>query len=217
MRNTWVVFLFLAFASMQAQELSGSYSGTLEVQGMELELIYNITETDAGYAATLDVPAQGASGIELDSVVLDGDKVSITSAKMQMTYSGTLSGDRIEGTYEQMGQQYPLSLTKTVKTLPGNPDLPSSEEELRQLAAKETGTYKYSVEDYFRTPEAFSFQLSPHGKYTSYMKRRATGERDLYLKETATGKETLLIKQEEDLIRGYYWANENRDRKSTRL
>jgi len=210
MRNTWVVFLFLAFVSMQAQELSGSYSGTLEVQGMELELIYNITETDAGYAATLDVPAQGASGIELDSVVLDGDKVSITSAKMQMTYSGTLSGDRIEGTYEQMGQQYPLSLTKTVKTLPGNPDLPSSEEELRQLAAKETGTYTYSVEDYFRTPEAFSFQLSPHGKYTSYMKRRATGERDLYLKETATGKETLLIKQEEDLIRGYYWANENR-------
>jgi dipeptidyl aminopeptidase/acylaminoacyl peptidase len=210
MRNTLVVFLFLAFVSIQAQELSGSHSGTLEVQGMELQLIYNIAETENGYTATLDVPAQGASGIELDSVVLDGDKITIKSAKMQMTYSGTLSGDRIEGTYEQMGQQYPLSLTKTVKTLPGNPDLPSSEEELKQLAAKETGTYKYSVEDYFTTPEAFSFQLSPNGKYTSYMKRRATGERDLYLKEIDTEKETLLIKQEEDLIRGYYWANENR-------
>jgi len=210
MRNTMVVFLLLAYVSVQAQELSGSYTGILEVQGMELELTYNLAETANGYAATLDVPAQGASGIELDSVVLEGDKITIKSAKMQMTYSGTLSGDRIEGTYEQMGQQYPLSLTKTVKTLPGNPDLPSSEEELKQLAAKETGTYKYSVEDYFTTPEAFSFQLSPNGKYTSYMKRRATGERDLYLKETDTQKETLLIKQEEDLIRGYYWANENR-------
>lgn len=210
MRNTMVVFLFLAYVSTQAQDLAGSYTGTLEVQGMELELTYNLAETENGYTATLDVPAQGASGIELDSVVLDGDKITIKSAKMQMTYSGTLSGDRIEGTYEQMGQQYPLSLTKTVKTLPGNPDLPSSEEELKQLAAKETGTYKYSVEDYFTTPEAFSFQLSPNGKYTSYMKRRATGERDLYLKETDTQKETLLIKQEEDLIRGYYWANENR-------
>src|SRR5690554_7019625 len=210
MRNTMVVFLLLAYVSVQAQELSGSYTGILEVQGMELELTYNLAETANGYAATLDVPAQGASGIELDSVVLEGDKITIKSAKMQMTYSGTLSGDRIEGTYEQMGQQYPLSLTKKVKTLPGNPDLPSSEEELKQLAAKETGTYKYSVEDYFTTPEAFSFQLSPNGKYTSYMKRRATGERDLYLKETDTQKETLLIKQEEDLIRGYYWANENR-------
>ncbi|HLS10766.1 MAG TPA: S9 family peptidase [Flavobacteriaceae bacterium] len=97
-----------------------------------------------------------------------------------------------------------------MKKLPGKPDLPSSEKELRQLAAKETGTYKYTVEDYFKTPEAFSFQLSPDGKYLSYMKRRETGERDLYLQEITTQKETLLIKQEEDLIRGYYWANKDR-------
>src|SRR5690625_7807398 len=94
-----------------------------------------------------------------------------------------------------------------MKKLPGKPDLPSSEKELRQLAAKETGTYKYTVEDYFKTPEAFSFQLSPDGKYLSYMKRRETGERDLYLKAITTQKETLLITQEEDLIRGYYWSN----------
>src|SRR5690625_2145418 len=97
-----------------------------------------------------------------------------------------------------------------MKKLPGKPDLPSSEKELRQLAAKETGTYKYTVEDYFKTPEAFSFQLSPDGKYLYYMKRRETGERDLYLQEITTQKETLLIKQEEDLIRGYYWANKDR-------
>src|SRR5690625_6208629 len=42
------------------------------------------------------------------------------------------------------------------------------------------------------------------------MKRRETGERDLYLQEITTQKETLLIKQEEDLIRGYYWANKDR-------
>src|SRR5690606_1151326 len=66
------------------------------------------------------------------------------------------------------------------------------------------------VEAYFKTPDVFSFSLSPDGKYLSYMKRRATGERDVYLKETATQKETLLIKQGEDLIRGFFWANENR-------
>lgn len=210
MKSSMTMIFLLTCVIIHAQELAGSYTGVLEVQGMELELTYNITKTADGYTATLDVPAQGASGIELDSVVLEGDEVSIQSAKMQMSFTGKLAKDRIVGTYKQMGQQYPLSLKKTVKKLPGNTELPSSEEALRQLAAKETGTYKYTVEDYFKTPEAFSFQLSPDGKYLSYMKRRETGERDLYLQNTDTQKETLLIKQAEDLIRGYYWANKNR-------
>ena len=204
-----IVLLFLG-ASVQAQELNGSYSGTLDVQGMQMELIVNITPTEEGYEATLDVPAQGASGIELDSVVLQDETVTIKSAKLQMTYTGTLIENGIKGTYEQMGQEYPLTLNKTVKTKPGNIALPSTDAELDKLAAKEKGDYKYSVEDYFTTPEAFSFKLSPNGKYIAYMKRRKSGERDLYLKETATQKETLLKKQEEDLIRGFSWANNDR-------
>lgn len=204
-----ITLLFLG-GSIKAQQLNGSYSGELEVQGMQMELIFNITPTDVGYNATLDVPAQGASDIELDSVVLQDNNVTITSAKMGLTYIGTVSGETIEGTYEQMGQKYPLNLKKTIKTKPGNTALPSTDEELAQLAAKSKGNFKYSVADYFKTPEAYSFQLSPDGKFISYMKRRETGERDLYLKETATQKETLLIEQKEDVIRGYFWANNSR-------
>ena len=210
MKTTVTLLLMLIFGSVGAQQLNGSYKGTLEVQGMQLEIIVNITPTDDGYTATLDVPAQGASDIPLDSVVLQDNTVTVTSAKMQLTYVGTLSGDTIEGTYEQMGQKYPLTLKKTEKTIPGNPALPSSEEELAKLAAKAEGNYKYTVEDYFKTPDVFSFKLSPDGKYLSYMKRRETGERDVYLKNTETQKETLLIKQGEDLIRGYFWANDDR-------
>jgi len=206
-----IAFLVLCFgASVKAQEMNGSYSGNLEVQGTQMELIFNITPSEEGYEATLDVPAQGASGIELDSVVLQNNRVNISSAKLQMTYTGTLSDKSIEGTYEQMGKQYPLNLIKILKTKPGNTQLPSTESEIAKLAALETGDYKYSVEDYFTTPEAYSFQLSPDGKYISYMKRRKTGERDLYLKETATQKESLLKEQDEDLIRGFYWANNER-------
>ncbi len=204
-----ITLLFLA-GSVKAQELNGSYSGTLEVQGMQMELIVNITPTDAGYSATLDVPAQGASGIELDSVVLQDNIVTISSAKMQLTYTGTVSGETIEGTYEQMGQKFPLKLKKTIKTKPGNTALPSTDEELAKLAAKAEGNFKYTVADYFTTPEVSSFKLSPDGKYLSYVKRRETGERDVYLKNTETQKESLLIKQEEDLIRGYFWANDSR-------
>ena len=177
---------------------------------MQLELIFNITPSEDGYTATLDVPAQGASGIELDSVILQDDTVTIRSAKMQMTYTGKITGDSIEGTYKQRGQEYPLKLNKTVKKKPGNTALPSSEEELKKLAAKETGGYNYSVEDYFRTPQTFAFQLSPNGDHIAYMKRRDSGERDLYLMDTETKKESLLKKQEQDLIRGFSWANDER-------
>lgn len=204
-----LTMLFLV-GTVNAQKLDGAYSGTLEVQGMQMELIFNISPKDDGHRATLDVPMQGASGIELDSVVLQDENVTITSAKMGLTYTGAVSGETIEGTFEQMGQKYPLTLKKTVKTKPGNTALPSTDEELAKLAAKSKGNFKYSVEDYFKTPEAYSFQLSPDGKFISYLKRRETGERDLYLKETATQKETLLIKQDEDVIRGFFWANNNR-------
>jgi len=201
--------LFLGLTG-KAQNINGSYSGTLDVQGMQMELIFNIMPTEDGFKATMDVPMQGASGIELDSVVLQDDTVTITSAKMKMTYIGILIDNGMEGTYEQMGQELPLTLLKTVKKKPGNTALPSTEAEMDKLAAQETGDYKYSVEDYFKTPEAYSFKLSPNGTYIAYMKRRSSGERDLYLKETATQKETLLMEQKEDLIRGYRWANDSR-------
>ncbi|PRX43222.1 S9 family peptidase [Salegentibacter salegens] len=209
-KHSFILAVLFLVASVQAQKLDGSYSGNLDLQGTQMELIFNISPVEDGYKASLDVPAQGVSGIELDSVVLQNDTVTIKSAKMQMAYTGTLTEDGIEGTYKQMGKEYPLILKKTVKKKPGNIALPSTDAELDKLAAKETGDYKYSVEDYFTTPEAFSFQLSPDGKYIAYMKRRKTGERDLYLKETATQKETLLKKQEEDLIRGFSWANNER-------
>ena len=209
-KYTLLFVLVLFGATANSQELDGSYSGNLEVQGTQMELIFNISPSEDGYTGTLDVPVQGASGIELDSVILQDQTVTIKSAKLQMTYTGTLNGESIDGTYKQAGQEFPLNLKKTVKKQPGNTQLPSTEAELEKLASLETGDYKYSVKDYFTTPEAFSFQLSPDGKYIAYMKRRKSGERDLYLKETATQKESLLKEQGEDLIRGFYWANNDR-------
>jgi len=195
---------------MQAQEINGTYSGTLEVQGMEMELLFSLTSTKAGLSATMDVPMQGATDIPMDSATLKNGELTITSAKLKLDYVGVVNGESITGTYKQMGQEYPLNLKKTIKTKPGNTALPSSDSEIAKLAAKEQGNYKYEVEDYFKTPEAYSFKLSPNGTFIAYMKRRDTGERDLYLKETASQKETLLMKQGEDLIRGYAWANDNR-------
>ena len=56
-------------------------------------------------------------------------------------------------------------------SLPGNTQLPSSSEELLELASFDKGSFKYSVEDYFGTPKLSSFEISPDGKYLSYREK----------------------------------------------
>ncbi|WP_339845851.1 S9 family peptidase [uncultured Dokdonia sp.] len=208
----YIISLLIGICAQQAvaQQLTGSYAGTITAQGVEIELIYNFETVDGNLTATMDVPMQGASGIAMDSATLEENKISITSAKLKMSYLGTITNDNISGTYTQLGTDYPLQLMKTEKTLPGNTLLPSSSEALAKLIAQEDGNFKYKVEDYFQTPEAYAFKLSPDGKYLSYMKRRADGKRDLFLKNTATQTEIKLVEQQEDLIRSYFWASEDR-------
>lgn len=117
---------------------------------------------------------------------------------------------KISGTFTQSCSDYPLDLMKIQNTLPGNPALPSSDADLLKLIAQENGNFTYNVEDYFKTPDAYAFKLSPDGQYLSYMKRRENGKRDLYLKNTNTQKELKLVAQKEDLIRSYFWASDDR-------
>lgn len=105
---------------------------------------------------------------------------------------------------------YVINFMTTKKILPGNPALPSSDAALAKLISQENGHFKYSVEDYFQTPDAYAFKLSPDGQHFSYMKRRDDGKRDLFLKNTTTQKELKLVAQKEDLIRSYFWASEDR-------
>lgn len=93
---------------------------------------------------------------------------------------------------------------------PGNPALVSSDAELAKLAAAETGTYKYSVEDYFKKPAQFSFQFSPNGQYFSYKERDADGKSHLYVKNTTTNEVKRVIEEKDQLIRGYFWKGNNR-------
>ncbi len=92
----------------------------------------------------------------------------------------------------------------------GNPELVSSSEELKALAAKETGDYKYSVKDYFKRPNQFSFKFSPDGQYVSYKQRDDKGKSHVYIKNTETDEITKVIEETDELIRGYFWANPNR-------
>ncbi|MDR2682392.1 MAG: S9 family peptidase, partial [Dysgonamonadaceae bacterium] len=191
-------------------QITGDWKGTLDVQGMKLEIIFHISEADGAYSATLDVPLQGAAGIPFETVQFEDNQLTIALSQMQLSYKGTLAGETIEGSFEQGGMTLPLTLAKFESKLPGNTSLPSTEEELTALIAYDKGDFKYKVEDYFARPKASSFQLSPNGKYMSYREKDENNKRHVFVKEIATGKTQRIIEEKEELIRGYGWINDER-------
>ena len=68
------------------------------------------------------------------------------------------------------------------------------------------------LEDFFRNPEMSSFQLSPNGKYISYMKPWENGNRmmNVYVREIDSDKEIRLTSASERSLYGYGWLNDER-------
>ncbi|WP_223710925.1 alpha/beta hydrolase family protein [Niabella beijingensis] len=196
--------------TMNAQSINGSWKGALDVQGTKISLIFHIKDSAGGWATTMDSPDQGASGIPVDSTSFADNKLYLAVKAAGISYNGTLSGSTITGEFKQGGMQLPLTLTKTVVTKPGDTTLPSGEVELQKIMAQDKGDYKYKVEDYFARPKSSQFQLSPGGKYLSYMEKDDAGKRHVYVKEIATGKINRAIEEKEELIKGYGWINDER-------
>ncbi len=204
------VTLLLTGTVTLAQDIAGSWKGTLDVQGAELPLIFNVANENGTLTSTMDSPSQGATGIPMDETVFTANELTIRFNQGGIKYVGVLEGQELKGTFYQSGMEFPLVLTKTEKTIPGNPDLVSSDAELEVLADLDKGDYMYKVEDYFAKPKASTFRYSPDGKYISYREKDENGKRHIYVKEIATGEAKRAIEEKEELVRGYAWLNNNR-------
>ncbi|MDR3133043.1 MAG: S9 family peptidase [Prevotellaceae bacterium] len=207
----FAVMLFsTGMTTKQTPDIAGDWKGVLNVQGVNMELIFHITGNDSAYSTTMDVPLQGAAGIAIDKTGFVNDELILSSTQLQLSFKGTLAGETIEGTFEQGGMTLPLTLAKFESKLPGDVSLPSTDEELAELIAFDKGEFKYKVEDYFARPKASGFQLSPNGKYMSYREKDDNNKRHVYVKNVATGQSQRVIEEKEELIRGYGWVNDER-------
>jgi dipeptidyl aminopeptidase/acylaminoacyl peptidase len=92
---------------------------------------------------------------------------------------------------------------------PGDTSLPSTEAELKELIGKEKGTFKYSVEDFFRNPEKTAYQLSPDGTYFSYMGPYES-RMNIYIQKIGEEEAVRITSETDRNIAGYFWANDNR-------
>lgn len=202
--------LGLASVLGKAQSAKGDWKGSVDLDGAKIEFIFHISQTGDTYSATLDLPSQGAAGLPLEKVELMGTKLKMSSGQLQLSYEGVLSNSKIDGTIMLGGKPAPLSLVQFESKLPGNTSLPSTKEDLEKLASYDSGNFKYKVADYFAKPKASSFQLSPNGKYLSYMEKDDAKKNHVYVKEIASGKVVRAIEEKDEPIKGYGWINDER-------
>src|SRR5690349_15965019 len=98
-----------AFAVTAQVNVEGNWLGTLDV-GVKLRLALKIKKSENSYTAKFDSLDQGANDLPIDSIVLDGNKLTFSAEKLDINYEGTLNeaGNEIAGTFKQGTNSFPL-------------------------------------------------------------------------------------------------------------
>ena len=114
MNKIIVVFLLSISNLINAQSILGDWNGALEVQGTQLRLVFHIIKDDGRLKATMDSPDQGANGISVEKVVMEGKELTIEMSNIGMKYTATLNDEKtiIEGTFKQGSMSLPLKMTR---------------------------------------------------------------------------------------------------------
>lgn len=102
-----------ALLAQEADSWVGTWRGDLTVGPQVLPLVIHISQGDEGLEASLDSPAQGATGIPVAAVEVDGVRLVLDVQVIQGRYEGDLQDDgTVEGTWAQGPNALPLVLER---------------------------------------------------------------------------------------------------------
>lgn len=112
-----LLLIFILTSSIYSgsqKAIVGSWSGKLSVSGIQITLVFNISDSLGNLTATMDSPDQGAYGIPVDSVILSNDSVRIVSMALRGIYVGQIiqEGTKLKGDWMQNNLTFPLELEK---------------------------------------------------------------------------------------------------------
>ncbi|MFT2010058.1 alpha/beta hydrolase family protein [Pontibacter sp. 13R65] len=112
----YMLGLSMGFAQqkVQPEQLTGSWSGTIQAGEQQIQVIFHInTSPEGGVSGTFDVPAQGAKGLPVQQAKLLQDSLFLDMKNLGIVYSGKITGpSTITGQWQQAGQSFPLVLGK---------------------------------------------------------------------------------------------------------
>ena len=114
------VLLALVALNGAAQNISGSWSGVLEVEDTRLPFVYNIT---ADGRCTIDSPSEKVRNIPGDVDYLSPDSLCI-STSIGFVYAGRLQDGVIHGTFTQNNISVPMDLSPVRRPQTPQPPFP---------------------------------------------------------------------------------------------
>ena len=100
----------------QTAAAAGRWEGAVSLPGTELQITVTLTSPGAAWSGTIDIPQQGARGLALGDVTVQGSAVSFALPSVPGTpaFKGTLApdGGSISGSFTQAGQTFPFKLQR---------------------------------------------------------------------------------------------------------
>ncbi len=121
------LLVFLApLSSLAAQDATGHWEGRIDLGPQSLEVMVDLANDSGSWGGTIDIPAQGAKGLRLGGVAVDGQTVqfAIEGIPGNPTFSGRLAEGKITGEFSQSGQSFPFSLGREAIEPPNRPQEP---------------------------------------------------------------------------------------------
>ncbi len=117
----------LGVFAQDATSLKGDWSGVLDAGATKLKLILHFTTTDDGkWRGTMDSPDQGANGLRMDTVTLEGQTLKFAMKNIGASYEGTLNGGEITGKFSQGGATFPLNFKRATAADTAPPKRPQT-------------------------------------------------------------------------------------------
>jgi len=116
-------------AVLAATDPSGVWEGTIKGPNGDIGFVFNLHRDGDKWAAEMDIPVQGVSGLPLTNVKVDGAAVgfAVPNVPGDPHYDGKLAEDAkgISGTFSQGGASIPLELKwksapRAVEKVPAN-------------------------------------------------------------------------------------------------
>ncbi len=116
MKKIYFILLLILMSNticLMSQNIVGSWSGELSVQGAKLPIVFNVKSVNDSLVVTMDSPMQGAKNIPTTYAKFENNQLSIKAIQLILQYEGVLLNDTvIDGNFTQGGASLPLKLTK---------------------------------------------------------------------------------------------------------
>lgn len=111
--KTKLLFVLTVLAQIfHAQEITGSWKGELDLGGVVLPLILNVSKENNKYISTAQSPKQGNEIMPVDKTEFLNNELVFEMKNLDASYKGQFKADHFEGTFTQRSKSFPLNLYK---------------------------------------------------------------------------------------------------------